>query len=71
MSESESGKGSRQFHLPAMIAQQGTVDWFAFWLKSEENPGPAEAEQYKRWREMRKSHEENEKKTAHAAPVLH
>jgi len=33
------------------------VDWFCFWLKGEEDPDPAKAEQYKRWRELRKLHE--------------
>jgi hypothetical protein len=28
------------------------VDWFRFWLKNEEDPDPAKAEQYKRWREL-------------------
>jgi dipeptidyl aminopeptidase/acylaminoacyl peptidase len=37
-----------------MISQQGNVDWFRFWLKDEEDPDPAKAEQYKRWRELRK-----------------
>jgi dipeptidyl aminopeptidase/acylaminoacyl peptidase len=37
-----------------MISQGGTVDWFCFWLKGEEDPDPAKAEQYKRWRELRK-----------------
>lgn len=36
-----------------MISQGGTVDWFRFWLKGEEDPDPAKAEQYKRWRELR------------------
>lgn len=30
------------------------VDWFRFWLKGEEDPDPAKAEQYRRWRELRK-----------------
>lgn len=33
---------------------QGNVDWFCFWLKDEEDPDPAKADQYKRWRELRK-----------------
>ena len=37
-----------------MISQQGNVDWFCFWLKGEEDPDPTKAEQYKRWRELRK-----------------
>jgi hypothetical protein len=36
-----------------MISQQGNVEWFCFWLKGEEDPDPAKAEQYKRWRELR------------------
>jgi len=45
-------------------SQQGNVDWFAFWLKGEEDPDPAKAGQYKRWRELRELHKANLKKTA-------
>jgi len=38
------------------------VDWFRFWLKDEEDPDPAKAEQYERWRVLRKLQHENEKK---------
>jgi len=37
-----------------LASQQGTVDWFRFWLKGEEDPDPAKGEQYARWRELRK-----------------
>jgi hypothetical protein len=37
-----------------IASQQGDVDWFDFWIKGEEDPDPAKAEQYKRWRELRK-----------------
>ena len=37
-----------------MTSQQGDVDWFCFWLKGEEDPDPEKAEQYARWRELRK-----------------
>jgi dipeptidyl aminopeptidase/acylaminoacyl peptidase len=40
-----------------MTSQQGNVDWYCFWLKGEEDPDPAKAEQYKRWRELRHLHE--------------
>jgi len=30
------------------------LDWFRFWLKGEEDPDPSKAEQYKRWRELRR-----------------
>jgi dipeptidyl aminopeptidase/acylaminoacyl peptidase len=35
------------------------LDWFRFWLKEEEDPDPAKAEQYKRWRELRKLQEQS------------
>lgn len=38
-------------------SQQGSVDWYAFWLKGEEDPNPAKAEQYVRWRKLRLQHE--------------
>jgi dipeptidyl aminopeptidase/acylaminoacyl peptidase len=36
-----------------VASQQGNVDWFVFWLKGEEDPDPAKAQQYARWRQMR------------------
>jgi len=39
--------------LERTISQGGTVDWFRFWLKDEEDPDPSKAEQYARWRDMR------------------
>jgi hypothetical protein len=50
-----------------LLSQQGDVDWFCFWLKNEEDPDPAKADQYIRWRELRKLQEENERKVE--APV--
>jgi len=49
--------------LERMASQQGNVDWFRFWLKSEEDPDPARAEQYKRWRELRTMQTESEQKS--------
>jgi hypothetical protein len=37
-----------------MVAQQGLVDWFCFWLKDEENNNAANVEQYDRWRQLRR-----------------
>jgi dipeptidyl aminopeptidase/acylaminoacyl peptidase len=44
---------------PANIwwVHQRNLDWFRFWLKDEEDPDPRKAEQYTRWREMRKKWE--------------
>ncbi len=36
------------------VSLQGNVDWFSFWLQGYEDPDPAKAEQYARWRELRK-----------------
>lgn len=47
-----------------MASQGGTVDWFRFWLKGEEDPDPAKVEQYIRWHELRKLREEEENKSA-------
>jgi len=44
------------------LKQEGLVDWFTFWLKGEEDSDPAKAEQYVRWRELRKLEEESMKK---------
>jgi dipeptidyl aminopeptidase/acylaminoacyl peptidase len=36
-----------------MISQQGSVDWFSFWLNGEQDSDPQKANQYMRWRAMR------------------
>jgi dipeptidyl aminopeptidase/acylaminoacyl peptidase len=49
---------------PAMrlASQGGSVDWFRFWLQDYVDPDPAKAEQYIRWRELRKMQAENDAK---------
>jgi hypothetical protein len=37
-----------------LVSQQGTVDWFCYWLKEEEDQDPAKAGQYQRWRQLKK-----------------
>jgi hypothetical protein len=44
-----------------MASQGGSVDWFRFWLKGEEDPDPIKTEQYTRWHGLRKLQEANEK----------
>src|SRR5439155_24912150 len=41
-----------------LASSQSNVDWFRFWLKGEEDPDTAKAEQYARWRELRKLQQE-------------
>jgi dipeptidyl aminopeptidase/acylaminoacyl peptidase len=36
------------------------LDWFGFWLKSEESADPAKSEQYERWHQLRKLQEKTE-----------
>jgi dipeptidyl aminopeptidase/acylaminoacyl peptidase len=33
-------------------SQEGAADWFRFWLQGYEDPDPAKAEQYVRWRQL-------------------
>jgi dipeptidyl aminopeptidase/acylaminoacyl peptidase len=42
-----------------LASETSNVDWFCFWLKAEEDPDPSKAEQYTRWRELRKLQEQN------------
>lgn len=42
------------------VSQGGNADWFIFWLKGEEDPDPEKADQYSRWRELRKLLEHNQ-----------
>lgn len=42
------------------------VDWMKFWLKGEESPDPAKADQYARWRRLRKLQEEGRESAATA-----
>lgn len=48
-------RGTHQLRRPRerFDSLQGNVDWFRFWLKDEEDPDPAKAEQYERWRRMK------------------
>ena len=40
-----------------LASQGGSVDWFRFWLQGYEDSDPAKADQYTRWRELRKLQE--------------
>ena len=42
-----------------LASQGGTVDWFRFWLQDSEEPDPAKAEQYVRWRGLRELRDAN------------
>ncbi|HEV2615161.1 MAG TPA: hypothetical protein VGU63_00980, partial [Candidatus Acidoferrales bacterium] len=37
-----------------LASETGTVDWFCFWLKGEEDPDPAKAQEYVRWHGLRR-----------------
>lgn len=49
--------GAHQLVRPwdRLASQEGNEDWLRFWLKGEEDPDPAKAEQYARWRKLRGS----------------
>ncbi|MGB6450489.1 MAG: Atxe2 family lasso peptide isopeptidase, partial [Steroidobacteraceae bacterium] len=40
--------------LHKLAAADRAIDWFRFWLKGEEDPAPEKADQYVRWRELRR-----------------
>jgi dipeptidyl aminopeptidase/acylaminoacyl peptidase len=48
-------EGEHQLVRPQqrLLSQGSVVDWYCFWLKEEEDPDPAKAEQYARWRKMK------------------
>jgi hypothetical protein len=52
-----------------MASQGGSVDWFRFWLQDYEDPDPAKADQYTRWRALRKMQVGNENKSTILQPV--
>ena len=41
--------------LARLASVTRNVDWYRFWLTGYEDPNPAKAEQYKRWRDLRES----------------
>jgi dipeptidyl aminopeptidase/acylaminoacyl peptidase len=43
-------------------SQQGSVDWFRFWLQGYEDSDPSKADQYKRWRGFAKMQAEDDAK---------
>lgn len=45
--------------LERLASEQGDVDWFDFWFNDHEDPDPAKAEQYARWRLFRERRREN------------
>jgi dipeptidyl aminopeptidase/acylaminoacyl peptidase len=47
--------------LARLATMQRNVDWYRFWLKGEEDPDPAKAEQYVRWRKLRELQEQNQR----------
>jgi dipeptidyl aminopeptidase/acylaminoacyl peptidase len=49
-------KGAHPLDTPfeRVASLQRNVDWFRFWLKGEEDADPTKAEQYTRWRELRR-----------------
>jgi len=42
-----------------LVSEQGTVDWFRFWLQDDEGLDPTKREQYSRWRELKSGSMQN------------
>jgi len=47
------GQHILQRPLERLASQQGSFDWFRFWLQGYEDPDPSKAAQYKRWEALR------------------
>ena len=47
------GQHILQRPLERLASQQGSVDWFRFWLQRYEDPEPSKAAQYIRWEALR------------------
>ena len=47
------GTHIHQKPLERLESQQGSVDWFRFWLQGYEDPDPSKQSQYVRWRRLR------------------
>jgi hypothetical protein len=41
-----------------LATYERSFDWLRFWLLGEEDPNPAKADQYARWRGMRESRQD-------------
>lgn len=52
---------THQLHQPIhrLVNFERNLDWFKFWLQGIEDPDPAKAEQYARWRKLRELYQAN------------
>lgn len=57
MPDSEHGSHATQNPAQILAIQQGSIDWFDFWLNGYEDPSAQKAQQYERWRKLRVLHE--------------
>jgi dipeptidyl aminopeptidase/acylaminoacyl peptidase len=51
------GEHLLQKPLERLASEQGSVDWFRFWLEGFEDPDPKKAGQYKRWKDQGSRHQ--------------
>jgi hypothetical protein len=51
-----------------LASQQMTVDWFRFWLQDYERTNSDDANQYARWRELRRTQEQENKNGVTPSP---
>jgi dipeptidyl aminopeptidase/acylaminoacyl peptidase len=49
------GTHIHQKPMERLESQQGSVDWFRFWLQGYEDPDPAKRAQYERWRALQRT----------------
>lgn len=63
-------QGSHELEMPRerLASQEASVDWMSFWLQGYEDPNPAKAQQYARWRVMREQDERRKAAESKAPP---
>src|SRR3546814_18690708 len=64
--------GAQQLRRPRerFLSLEGNVDWFDFWLNDHDEADPAKAEQYARWRRLRKQRDESRAESADRKSVV-
>jgi dipeptidyl aminopeptidase/acylaminoacyl peptidase len=63
--------GAYQLRRPRerFVSLEGNVDWFDFWLNGHEDPDPAKAGQYARWRRLREQRDTNARSPTAPSPA--
>jgi dipeptidyl aminopeptidase/acylaminoacyl peptidase len=65
----EDGEHNLENPVQQLTSQQAAVDWYVFWLQDQEDTDPQKADQYRRWRELRKLQEADQQPSNRRKPT--